>query len=328
MRAAAAPPISPQPTGLPLLRARLDPGAHIETLAYGEQRRIGAVDVSLHPAGHVLGSAQIRIAHAGGVAVVSGDYKLAPDPTCAPFEPVPCDLFVTESTFGLPIYRWDDPRDTMRAILALVERQPRAGPRERALRLCARQGAAHPAAASPQPARPAARPDLHARRDRAHQRGVSRGAVSRCRRRARRGGAGRHALVRRADRRAAVGARQPLDAALRSAARPRSRPAGWRCAARAGARASTAASRCPTTPTGRRSTPRSRRRGAARVLVTHGYRDELTRWLRERGVDAEAVETRFEGETLECRPPRRAHRPTRPSRRRAPAQVHASGRPP
>src|SRR3954466_11899055 len=55
--------------GLPLLRARLDPGAHIETMAYGEHRRIGGVDVSLHPAGHVLGSAQLRIAHADGVAV-------------------------------------------------------------------------------------------------------------------------------------------------------------------------------------------------------------------------------------------------------------------
>jgi putative mRNA 3-end processing factor len=71
---------------------------------------MGDVAVSFHPAGHVLGSAQIRIEHRGEVWVVSGDYKRQADPTCAPFEPLRCDVFVTESTFGLPIYRWPDPR--------------------------------------------------------------------------------------------------------------------------------------------------------------------------------------------------------------------------
>jgi putative mRNA 3-end processing factor len=64
------------------------------------------VTISFHPAGHVLGSAQIRLEHEGCVWVVSGDYKTGPDPTCPPFEPVPCDVFVTESTFGLPVFRW------------------------------------------------------------------------------------------------------------------------------------------------------------------------------------------------------------------------------
>ena len=95
--------------GAPLLRARLPPDATIETLPYGEPLRIGAVQVTFHPAGHVLGSAQIRIASRDEVVVVSGDYKLAPDPTCAAFEPVACTTFVTESTFGLPIYRWASP---------------------------------------------------------------------------------------------------------------------------------------------------------------------------------------------------------------------------
>ena len=95
--------------GEPVLRARLPDDATIQTLRYGERRRIGDVEVSLHPAGHVLGSAQVRIEGGGEVVVVSGDYKLAPDPTCAPFEPVPCTTFVTESTFGLPIYRWQPP---------------------------------------------------------------------------------------------------------------------------------------------------------------------------------------------------------------------------
>ncbi len=103
---------------LPILRRRLGPDAAIETIAYGEVRRIGEVDVSLHPAGHVLGSAQLRIAHRGEVWVVSGDYKRAPDPTCAPFEPIRCDTFVTEATFGLPIYRWDPPERVAAEILA------------------------------------------------------------------------------------------------------------------------------------------------------------------------------------------------------------------
>jgi putative mRNA 3-end processing factor len=67
---------------------------------------LDGVRVSLHPAGHILGSAQVRIESGGEVWVVSGDYKLEPDPTCAAFEPVACDTFVTEATFGLPIYRW------------------------------------------------------------------------------------------------------------------------------------------------------------------------------------------------------------------------------
>ena len=92
--------------GAALLRRRL-PGARIETVAYGEPRTIGDVRVSFHPAGHVLGSAQIRLERRGEVWVVSGDYKREADPTCAPFEPVACHTFITEATFGLPIYTWD-----------------------------------------------------------------------------------------------------------------------------------------------------------------------------------------------------------------------------
>ena len=90
----------------PLLVRRLDP-APIQTVAYGERLTLGSVTVSFHPAGHVLGSAQIRIEGPDGVWVVSGDYKRAADPTCAPFEPLRCDVFVTESTFALPVYHWD-----------------------------------------------------------------------------------------------------------------------------------------------------------------------------------------------------------------------------
>jgi putative mRNA 3-end processing factor len=93
--------------GEALLRRRFGADAAIESVAYGHSVTIGDVRVSFHPAGHVLGSAQIRLESDEGVWVVAGDYKRAPDPTCATFEPVRCDTFITESTFGLPIYRWD-----------------------------------------------------------------------------------------------------------------------------------------------------------------------------------------------------------------------------
>ena len=101
-----------------LLRRRFGPEARVETQPYGEPLTIGDVRVSFHPAGHVLGSAQVRIEGADGVWVVAGDYKRAADPTCAPFEPVRCDTFITESTFGLPIYRWDDTAAVIADILA------------------------------------------------------------------------------------------------------------------------------------------------------------------------------------------------------------------
>jgi putative mRNA 3-end processing factor len=101
-----------------LLERRFGPDARIEAVPYGEPITIGDVRVSFHPAGHILGSAQIRIEGSGGVWVVAGDYKRAADPTCAPFEPVPCDTFVTESTFGLPIYRWDRTDVVIAEILA------------------------------------------------------------------------------------------------------------------------------------------------------------------------------------------------------------------
>jgi putative mRNA 3-end processing factor len=78
----------------------------LQTVRYGESIDVNGVRVALHPAGHVLGSAQVCIEYRGAVWVVSGDYKTGPDATCVPFEPVHCDVFITESTFGLPIYRW------------------------------------------------------------------------------------------------------------------------------------------------------------------------------------------------------------------------------
>lgn len=92
--------------GRRVLRNRLGPSAEIESLPYGEKKAINGVTLSFHPAGHILGSAQVRVEYRGEVSVVSGDYKTEPDATCAAFEPLRCHTFITESTFGLPVYRW------------------------------------------------------------------------------------------------------------------------------------------------------------------------------------------------------------------------------
>ena len=114
-------------TSAPLLRRRLGTEAVLQTVSYGQRLTIGGASVSLHPAGHVLGSAMIRIEDPSGVWVVSGDYKRAADPTCEPLEPVRCDTFVTESTFGLPIYRWDDTTLVMRDIVGWWDANREAG---------------------------------------------------------------------------------------------------------------------------------------------------------------------------------------------------------
>ncbi|WP_299283013.1 ligase-associated DNA damage response exonuclease [uncultured Tateyamaria sp.] len=91
----------------PVMRHRLGDIA-LDTITYGERRVIGDATVSFHPAGHVPGSAQIRVEVAGEVWVASGDYKVVDDGLSTPFEPVKCHHFITESTFGLPVFRWQD----------------------------------------------------------------------------------------------------------------------------------------------------------------------------------------------------------------------------
>jgi putative mRNA 3-end processing factor len=92
---------------LDIMSIRLGPGFAFasQKVAYGERLRLGGIDVSFHPAGHVLGSAQVRMADKEAVVVASGDYKREADPTCAAFEPLACDVFITEATFGLPVFR-------------------------------------------------------------------------------------------------------------------------------------------------------------------------------------------------------------------------------
>jgi putative mRNA 3-end processing factor len=92
--------------GAPIAKLRLGADRELAPLDYGTRLSLGSTTVSLHPAGHILGSAQVRIEYGGQVWIVSGDYKRQSDPTCAPFEQLECDVFVSEATFALPVYRW------------------------------------------------------------------------------------------------------------------------------------------------------------------------------------------------------------------------------
>lgn len=99
----------------PVIRHRLG-SINVETVKYGETKTINGVQFSFHPAGHIIGSAQIRVEHKGEVWVASGDYKIEDDGLAEAFEPIPCHTFITESTFGLPIYRWQPQAEVFQEI--------------------------------------------------------------------------------------------------------------------------------------------------------------------------------------------------------------------
>ncbi len=120
--------------GLAIVRHRLADPDRLTGWRYGERRCIGAVEVSFHPAGHILGSAQIRIDDGRSCWVVTGDYKRAADATCAPFEVVPCDVLISEATFALPCYRWPPLDAVVDQIVAWWDECARAG--RPALLLC------------------------------------------------------------------------------------------------------------------------------------------------------------------------------------------------
>lgn len=98
-----------------ILRKRIS-GANLKTYPYRQKFKMGEVEVSFHPAGHILGSSQVRIQHNDDVWVFTGDFKRDLDLTCEPFEVVPCDVFISEATFSLPVYRWPDFRVEMKEI--------------------------------------------------------------------------------------------------------------------------------------------------------------------------------------------------------------------
>jgi Predicted exonuclease of the beta-lactamase fold involved in RNA processing len=95
-----------------------------QAAGYGETIDLGGASVTFHPAGHVLGSAQIAVEWGGMRIVASGDYKPRPDPTCTPFEPIACDVFITEATFALPVFRHPDAASEIARLLASVRRNP------------------------------------------------------------------------------------------------------------------------------------------------------------------------------------------------------------
>jgi putative mRNA 3-end processing factor len=111
---------------LAIMRARYGAaaGGTLQAIGYGQSVRIGDVTVGFAPAGHVLGSAQIVLEHRGSRVVVSGDYKRRRDPTCPPFEPQSCDVFVTEATFGLPVFVHPVDADEIARLLGSVHRNP------------------------------------------------------------------------------------------------------------------------------------------------------------------------------------------------------------
>ena len=277
-------------TGAGVLAARLPEGAPITSLSYGDSIELGGVRVSLHPAGHILGSSQVRLEHGGEVWVVSGDYKTDPDPTCTPFEPIRCHTFVTESTFGLPIYRWRPEGEVMAEINDWWRASAAAGRTAllygyalgKAQRLLAgldasigpilthgaveRMTAVYRAAGVALP--PTAYAGAGSRKD------TPRGAI----------------VVAPPSADASPWSRRfgPSSNAfasgwmrVRGARRRRSLDRGFALSDHADWPGLLAAIEAT---------------GATSVWVTHGYTAVLTRWLGERGLEARAVATRFEGE--------------------------------
>ncbi|MCU0625674.1 MAG: ligase-associated DNA damage response exonuclease [Gemmatimonadaceae bacterium] len=266
--------------------------SRVEGIAYGEVRTINGVRVSLHPAGHILGSAQVRLEHGGEVWVVSGDYKTAPDPTCAPWEPVRCDLFVTESTFGLPIYRWPDEARVVRDINAWWARNAAEGVTSllfgyalgKAQRLIAGldpaigpillHGAVVRMTELYREAGIALPPTAHATAMRESRRDAVRGAIV-----------------------VAPPSAENTTWARRFGTTSSAFASGWMLVRGARRRRGVARGFAlsdhvdwPSLLSAIEAT------GASRVWVTHGFTGAVVRWLGERGVDARAIPTRWEGE--------------------------------
>jgi len=276
--------------GTLVLRSRVGNASPIDSLRHGETLSINGVEVSLHPAGHVLGSAQVRLSHGGTTWVVTGDYKLEADPTCAPFEPVECDVFVTESTFGLPVYRWQDPARIAAEINAWWRANRDAG--RTSVLLAYALGKAQRLAAAVDPSigpiigHGAVMKMVEAYR----ASGVRLPPIDRVPPRTRRMGDGRALVIAPPSVAGSSWLRIFGETSvamasgwmtLRGVRRRRGFDKGFVVSDHAdfpGLLTAIAASR------------------ARRVLVTHGFTDTLARLLQERGVDAAVLPTRFTGE--------------------------------
>lgn len=275
--------------GLGVSRIRVGADASLRALPYGRPLDIGGVRVSLHPAGHILGSAQVRLEHRGEVWVVSGDYKTDPDPTCRAFEPVRCHTFVTESTFGLPIYRWPPQADVFHEVNHWWRGNQRAGRTTllfgyalgKAQRLLAgldpsigpilTHGAVERLVAAYREAGIALPPTTHAAAMDPADRGRAIVIAP--------PSADGSTWVRRFGEHATAFASGWM--LIRGTRRRRSLDRGFPLSDHVDWPSLLAAIEAT---------------GAARVLVTHGYTGPVVRWLRERGMDADVIETRYEGE--------------------------------
>ena len=276
--------------GAGVLRVRVGTEARIDAVGPGEVVTLDGVAISLHPAGHILGSSQVRLESRGEVWVVSGDYKVEPDPTCSPFEPVRCHTFISESTFGLPIYRWVPQSIIFDEINAWWRANREAG--RTSLLFGYALGKAQ---------------RLLAGVDRSIGPIYTHGAVEPLNRAYRAGGIDLPETTY-------VGSLPKetkwSDALIVSP--PSANGTPW--TRKFGASSSGFASGWMRIrgPRRRRSVDRGfvlsdhadwpglldsiRETGAERVLLTHGYTAVLSRWLRERGLDAAILETRYEGE--------------------------------
>jgi putative mRNA 3-end processing factor len=280
--------------GSQVLRTRIGYDASIATLDWRETANINGVTISFHPSGHILGSAQIRVEYKGETWVVSGDYKAEPDPTCTPFEPVECDTFVTESTFGLPIYRWTPQAETFASMSAWWQSNLESG--KASIDFAYALGKAQRV--------------LAGLMDNAHGRFYTHGAVERLNRDYRNCG------IRLPETTYAGSISRGHDWTGALIVAPPS-AAGSTWLRRFGPSSSAFASGWMRVRGARRRRSVDRgfvlsdhvdwpalmsaidATGAERVLVTHGYRDAVVRALRERGLQAESLTSRWEGESGE-----------------------------
>ena len=285
--------------GAGVLRARIGPDAPVEAL---EERRpidVGGVRVSLHPAGHILGSCQVRVETPEEVWVVSGDYKLQLDPTCTPFEPVPCDVFITESTFALPVYRWPDPGPVFDEINAWWRENAAAG--RTSVIFAYALGKAQRVLAGLDPSiGPIGVHGAVARMNDAYREaGVPLPSAAHATGDAAKELRGRGLVVAPPSaasspwlRKLAGSAREGISTAMAS---------GWMLIR--GMRRRRAVDRGfvisdhADWPDLLRAIEQT---GARRVGVTHGYTEPMVRWLSEKGLDAYTVPTRYEGERAEA----------------------------
>ncbi|HEX6383788.1 MAG TPA: ligase-associated DNA damage response exonuclease [Anaerolineae bacterium] len=276
-----------------VLRLRLGDAAIVETADYGQPVTIGGVTVSFYPAGHILGSAQVRVEHQGEVWVVSGDYKLEADPTCTPFQVVPCHTFITEATFGLPVYRWPEQQDVVDEINAWWRANQAEG--KASVLFAYTLGKAQRIAASV---------DATIGHIYVH------GAVHSLNQAYWQSGVRLPNMIYASEAPAGTDWSQALIIAP-----PSAQSTAW---LRRFGRLSTGFASGWMRVRGqrrRRSVDRGfvlsdhadwpglmqviQETGAGRVLVTHGYVPPVVRWLREQGLEAYALETRFEGEQEE-----------------------------